>query len=71
MTVGALVEKLIAIRDYYRGDIPLEYDNAMCDACNLLDALPIDMEVRDAMTTLKKFGKEIDKYGNRYEYTYR
>jgi hypothetical protein len=38
MIIGEIVERLIYMRDHT--DISFENDNAICEACNLLDELP-------------------------------
>ena len=38
MIIGKLVEELIQIRNEY--NLPLEQEEAICEACNILDKLP-------------------------------
>ena len=40
MIIGAIVEELIYLRDKYREDLTRHQDEAICEACNLLDRLP-------------------------------
>lgn len=51
MIVGEVVEILIVMRDRTR--LSQREDDAVCDACNILDKLPRLMEVEDVRTALE------------------
>ncbi len=40
MIIGAVVEELIRLRDRLGDDLTRRQDEAICEACNLLDRLP-------------------------------
>ena len=40
MIIGAVVEELIYIRDKFRGELTRNQDEAICEACKLMDRLP-------------------------------
>lgn len=52
MTIGELVEILICLRDRY--ELQWNEDEAVCNACNILDQLPRMMDVCDTSLELKR-----------------
>lgn len=40
MIIGAVVEELIYIRDKFRDELTRSQDEAICEACILMDRLP-------------------------------
>lgn len=52
MTIGELVETLILVHD--RGNLNRREDEAVCEACNILDKLPRQMDVWNAKAELEE-----------------
>lgn len=40
MTIGEVVEELIWLRDRNKHELSMQQDQAICNACNVLDKLP-------------------------------